>query len=144
MKYEKADIFGYINCDGEHTPLALRGVDVTFSKERDIDNHRKVFGCLGHTVKYMKPREGIETAKDLLLVFKDLNGMYDVIPTKNGNIRKYHSIAFDNMDETEFRPIAEKIKDFCCIILGDSPIEVTDKLIKIIIGRRNKHEWKRL
>ena len=130
------DVYVYVDCEGSHQLITDKNVRVVVTKPRNLEHHKMVFACLGYTVNNMKPREGIDSANRLLLAFKDYAGLFDVIPTKNGEIRDYHSISFTSLDETEFKPIAEQIKDFCCLVLGDRPRDITDQLITIMQGKK--------
>lgn len=115
--------------------IKVKDCKVKITQPRNVKHHRMVFAALSHTVLNMRHRDGIDSAERLLLAYKDYAGMFDIIPKSKGEpIRDYHSISFASMDESSFKPIAEGIKDFCCLVLNDKPRHVTDKLIEILIG----------
>lgn len=118
--------------NGEVTDLIEYDVKVKITKPRNGGHHNKIFNCLGYTLRHMTPRGKIDTTDDLLDVFKHTQGMYKILGVRDGEIiRKYHSISFMAMDQTEFEPVAERILDFCCVVLNDRPQEVINELIKL-------------
>jgi hypothetical protein len=119
--------------DGNKLDINQKECKVVITTPRNIKYHRKIMKMLHYTYMFMKPRVGINSTDRLLLAFKDYSGMFDVIPSKSGGIREYHSISFGSMDEGEFREVAEKIKDFCYVILNSSHCDkkIIESLIKI-------------
>jgi hypothetical protein len=131
------DINAVINSNGQETLINYKDCKIKITKPRNIGKHNLAFACLGYTLTNMTPKPSVYTVDRLLLVFKDYEGMFEVIPRKCGDgIREYKSISFTSMDETEFEEVFQKILDFCCLVLGDRPKEVTDGLLEIIYSRR--------
>ena len=130
------DINAEIKCNGEIILIKKTDCKIKITKPRNIAKHNLAFACLGYTLQNMTPRPGVDTIDRLLLVFKDYEGMFTVIPRKCGEgIREYKSISFTSMDDIEFEDVFKKILDFCCVVLGDRPKEVTDGLLEIIYLR---------
>lgn len=111
---------GQMYRDGVKLDLNQNGCKVVISKPRNLKYHRLVMKMVHYTYTHMKPRAGINSHDRLLLAFKDYSGLFDLIPSKSGYIKDYHSISFGSMDEIEFKEIAEKIKDFCYVVLNSS------------------------
>ena len=111
---------GTIYQDGALLDLNQNGVKLVITKPRNLKYHRLIMKMLDYTFICMKPIKGINSNGRLLLAFKDYSGMYDLIPSKNGNIKDYRSISFGSMDEIEFNEISEEIKQFCYIVLNNS------------------------
>lgn len=131
MEYNVESIQAIIRYEGKSETIIENNVKVVITKPRNLKHHNKVMAMFGYTHIHMKPRAGIDTPKKLILAYKDFSGMFDVIPRKDGTeMRDYHSISFASMDEVGFKMVSESMRHFCCLVLGDRPVEVTDKLME--------------
>lgn len=131
------NMFGVISHNNKSENISVKDAKIKISYPRYIDHHKMVFACLNHTVQNMTRREGVNSAEKLLLCWKDYAGKYDVIlRSDKTEIRDYHSISFASMNEEAFKPIAEEIKNFCCLVLSKKERYVTDKLLEIMRGRK--------
>jgi hypothetical protein len=141
------DLIGCVVQDGKQIALNFKGCRYRITKDRSVGHHRLCFKIISETVKRMKYVEFIHNSKDpcrrFLEVFKDYKGMYDVYTKPNGEqIRSYHSIAFDSMDQLEFQPLANDLFTFCIAVLrkDKAPEHSVNEVIALMEEeKRNLH-----
>ena len=113
------DFYGHLKSGNYSETLDFKDVKVVITKPRNGGHHRKVMAMCGYTMKHVKTYDDFKDVDDLLFWFRDTYGHYRPMKRKNGTIgRKYKSLKFSEMDEIEFTPIAEELKQFCYILLN--------------------------
>lgn len=108
-----------IDIEGCEILVSMNDVFVTINKPRNPRYHRLIRAMCSYVMKNIPKLDDLKDDDDLLFWFKDTYGYYTPLKTNKGEIRrKYKSFSFSEMDETEFLPIAEEIKQYCYAVLN--------------------------
>jgi len=120
MKNQLVDsIQAFVHYEGKSETIMEEDVFVTITKPRNPKHHKLVWAMLGYTSRHMDRFDHLQDSDDLYFWFKDTYGHYKSMPRKDGSIAKmYKSFSFAEMDEIEWRPIAEQIKQYCYAVLN--------------------------
>ena len=115
--FERVMVTGYSG--GKQVTYTENDVTVTVKKDRNPGHHRKVMGMLQYVLNNIEKRDDLKSVDDLIFWYKDTYNKYTPMNRKDGSIgRKYISLKFSQMNEVEFTPIAEEMKQFCYLILN--------------------------
>lgn len=88
-------------------------------EDRDTKFHACFFSLLGFIWDNMPESfQKKVTKQNMYLLVKDLNGDFDIIHTKKDGdpIKKYHSISFGSLSQTEFE---DKVRDYLDVLVND-------------------------
>ena len=128
-------IYGHFESwTGSKEIIDYKDVEVSIYRPRNPKHHRKVMGMCNYVMNNVKKYDDFSDVDDLLFWFKDTYNHYKPMKRKDGTIgRKYKSFKFSEMDEIEFIPIAEELKQFCYILLNrdNCSKEVIEGLLNI-------------
>lgn len=135
MKNKLVDsIQAFVYYEGQSETIVEENVFVTIKKPRHPQHHKLVWAMLGYTARHMDKFDHLKDSEYLYYWFKDTYGYYTPMPRKDGTIgRKYKSFSFAEMDEVEWKPIAEQIKQYCYLVLNhqNKSQEIINGLLEI-------------
>ena len=117
--------FEYIKQIPEGDPLTF-----DFKKLRNPDFHRKGFALFN--LGFQNTREPILSLNDYRKFVLKEAGIVDIIPTTKGDLVLLKSIAFDKMDEIEFKQTYDSALNFIIKDIGATEEDIQNNLMNFL------------